>query len=84
MQIKISEILNDLTNGLTRHDIKAKYNLSTGQMKAIFSNPLLKGKKTKKAEEPVYLVDDVTTVIATPVVEETAPVTAVFEPFVEE
>lgn len=58
MQIKVSEILNDLTNGLTRADIKAKYNLSTAQMKSIFSHPKLKGRKTKQVTQPIELVDD--------------------------
>jgi hypothetical protein len=60
MQIKISEILNDLTNGQTRQQIKEKYNLSTGQLKAVFSHPQLKGRKTKKVEQPIDLLDDVT------------------------
>lgn len=59
MQIKISEILNDLTNGQTRADIKEKYNLSTAQMKMLFQHPQLKGRKTKKVEEPIEILDDV-------------------------
>lgn len=61
MQIKISEILNDLTNGQTRQQIKEKYNLSTAQLKSVFSHPLLKGRKTKKVEQPIDLVDDIST-----------------------
>jgi hypothetical protein len=60
MQIKISEILNDLTNGQTRQQIKEKYNLSTAQLKSVFNHPLLKGRKTKKVEQPIDLLDDVT------------------------
>lgn len=60
MQIKISEILNDLTNGQTRQQIKEKYNLSTGQLKSVFAHPLLKGRKTKKVEQPIDLLDDIT------------------------
>lgn len=60
MQLKISEILNDLTNGQTRQQIKEKYNLSTGQLKSVFSHPQLKGRKTKKVEQPIDLLDDVT------------------------
>lgn len=61
MQIKISEILNDLTNGQTRQQIKEKYNLSTAQLKSVFAHPLLKGRKTKKVEQPIDLVDDIST-----------------------
>jgi t-SNARE complex subunit (syntaxin) len=60
MQIKISEILNDLTNGQTRQQIKEKYNLSTAQLKSVFAHPQLKGRKTKKVEQPIDLLDDVT------------------------
>lgn len=60
MQLKISEILNDLTNGQTRQQIKEKYNLSTAQLKSVFSHPQLKGRKTKKVEQPIDLLDDVT------------------------
>jgi len=68
-QIKVSEILNDLINGLTREDIKKKYNMSTAQLKAVFAHPKLKGRKTKKAEEPINLIDDLdTTEIVTPTV----------------
>lgn len=87
MQIKISEILNDLTNGQTRQQIKEKYNLSTGQLKSVFSHPLLKGRKTKKVEQPIDLLDDIsvdntpapTTYVNTPVEE-----VETFTPFVEE
>ncbi len=61
MQIKISEILNDLTNGQTRQQIKEKYNLSTAQLKSVFAHPLLKGRKTKKVEQPIDLLDDIST-----------------------
>jgi hypothetical protein len=90
MQLKISEILNDLTNGQTRQQIKEKYNLSTAQLKSVFSHPQLKGRKTKKVEQPIDLVDDVTVstnqttvefVEKTSVVEST---NNTYEPFVEE
>lgn len=77
MQIKISEILTDLTNGQTRQQIKEKYNLSTGQLKSVFAHPLLKGRKTKKVEQPVDLLDDIST-------QDTRPAYAIVEPeFVE-
>lgn len=68
VQITITEVLNDLTNGLSRHDIKAKYNLSPAQLKQIFSHPKLKGKKAKKAEVMIDLIDDTITAEVTPVV----------------
>lgn len=89
MQLKISEILNDLTNGQTRQQIKEKYNLSTGQLKSVFSHPQLKGRKTKKVEQPVDLLDDVTPTLepklTTQVIVNT-PVEEVetYTPFVEE
>ena len=73
MQIKISEILNDLTNGQTRQQIKEKYNLSTGQLKSVFAHPLLKGRKTKKVEQPIDLLDDIS-------MQDTRPVYAIVEP----
>lgn len=72
MQIKISEILNDLTNGQTRQQIKEKYNLSTAQLKSVFAHPLLKGRKTKKVEQPIDLVDDIS-------VQDTRPAYAIVE-----
>lgn len=89
MQLKISEILNDLTNGQTRQQIKEKYNLSTAQLKSVFSHPQLKGRKTKKVEQPIDLLDDVTPTLepklTTQVIVNT-PVEEVetFTPFVEE
>lgn len=73
MQIKISEILNDLTNGQTRQQIKEKYNLSTAQLKSVFAHPLLKGRKTKKVEPPIDLVDDIS-------IQDTRPAYAIVEP----
>lgn len=73
MQIKISEILNDLTNGQTRQQIKEKYNLSTAQLKSVFAHPLLKGRKTKKVEPPIDLVDDIS-------LQDTRPAYAIVEP----
>ena len=87
MQIKISEILNDLTNGQTRQQIKEKYNLSTGQLKSVFSHPQLKGRKTKKVEQPVDLLDDVSvdnTPAPTTYVTASREEVETFTPFVEE
>ena len=60
MQIKVSEILNDLANGLDRKAIREKYNLSPAQMKMLFQHPQLKGRKVKKAVEPIEIIDDIT------------------------
>ncbi len=89
MQLKISEILNDLTNGQTRQQIKEKYNLSTAQLKSVFNHPLLKGRKTKKVEQPIDLLDDVTPTLEpklTTYVDANTSVEEVetFTPFVEE
>lgn len=70
-EIKISEILNLLENGVTRysdspeHDpqvgsIEERYGLSKQEVKRMFEHPLLAGKKTKKAPS-FRLIDDVTT-----------------------
>jgi hypothetical protein len=56
--ITVSGILEDLANGMTRKEIKEKYSLNGAQLKTIFSNPKLKGKKLKKAEVIINLVDD--------------------------
>lgn len=87
MQLKISEILNDLTNGQTRQQIKEKYNLSTAQLKSVFSHPQLKGRKTKKVEQPIDLLDDVTpntTPTNNVVVNTSTEEVETYTPFVEE
>jgi hypothetical protein len=58
IDVKVGDILNDLTNGLTRQDIQKKYNLTIAQRKTIFSHPKLKFKKTKTAEVIINLIDD--------------------------
>jgi hypothetical protein len=58
INLKISEVLTALDNGMTRDDIQEKYNLSTRQLKSIFQHPKLKGKKTKSIQVLVNLVDD--------------------------
>ena len=58
INLKISEVLTALDNGMTRDDIQEKYNLSTRQLKSIFQHPKLKGKKTKFIQVLVNLVDD--------------------------
>jgi len=55
-QIKVSQILDDLENGLGRNEIKEKYSLSGSEMKLIFSHPKLKGRKAKKVT--IDFIDD--------------------------
>jgi hypothetical protein len=57
VQLTVSGVQNDLNNGLSRLMIQAKYNLSGKDLKALFSNPKLKGLKTKTAPGFV-LIDD--------------------------
>lgn len=57
MEIKVSEILLALQQGVTREEIKEKYSLSNKEMKVLFSHPKLKQKKTHK-KPSFILVDD--------------------------
>lgn len=61
-EIKVSEILADLSNGLTRDQIKEKYSLSGKEMVAVFKHSKLKGRKTKTPVTSVVVVDDTTPV----------------------
>jgi hypothetical protein len=54
--IKVSQILEDLGNGLDREAIKAKYNLSHNDMSKLFSHEKLKGVRVKKA--PSFILED--------------------------
>jgi hypothetical protein len=58
IDISISAVLLDLKNGLTRQDIKEKYNLNGVQLKHVFSHPKLKFKKTVRATVQINIVDD--------------------------
>ena len=74
-EVTISQIINDLTNGYTRtktskgytgngKSLEEKYSLTKKQLTVLFSNPSLKGRKTKKIIPfPFKLVDDVTNII---------------------
>jgi hypothetical protein len=57
-KLTISGVLADLEAGLERKQIKEKYGLSHNDMKALFSNPKLKGKKAKKEFEPSFELED--------------------------
>lgn len=58
IQVTVSGILEDLQNGLTRNEIKEKYSLSANQLKQVFQHEKLKGRKTKKQEAQVLVIDD--------------------------
>lgn len=57
VQLTVSGVQNDLKNGLSRPMIQAKYNLSSKDLKDLFSHPSLKGLKTKVAPGFI-LIDD--------------------------
>jgi hypothetical protein len=60
--LSVSQILNDLDNGLGRPEIAKKYGLKPGEVKVMFEHPSLKGRRPKRATTKVTftLVDDVT------------------------
>jgi hypothetical protein len=60
IQITISSVLNDLSNSMSREEIRDKYALTNAQLKQVFSHPQLKGRKTKQVNVLFELVDDVT------------------------
>jgi hypothetical protein len=60
--IKISQIIEDLENGLTRDLIRKKYNFSMEEIKHLFNQPALKGKRAKRGTKKIRftIVDDTT------------------------
>ena len=59
-QISVSEVIEDLNNGLNRLQIGEKYGLTAREVKIMFQHPSLKGKKVKKVFEPSFeLIDDI-------------------------
>jgi len=60
--LSVSQILNDLDNGLGRPEIAKKYGLKPGEVKVMFEHPSLKGRRPKRATTAVTftLIDDVT------------------------
>lgn len=59
ISLTVSQILADLQAGLTRNDIGEKYGLNKAQVKALFTHPKLKNKKTIKEKGTGFqLVDD--------------------------
>lgn len=60
--LSVSQILNDLDNGLGRPEIAKKYGLKPAEVKVMFEHPSLKGRRPKRATTKVTftLIDDVT------------------------
>lgn len=60
--IRVSQILADLDAGLDRPAIRKKYGLTTNEIKVLFDNPMLKGKRAKRGTQKVTftLVEDIT------------------------
>ena len=59
-EIRISQVLQDLEEGVTRIDMITKYGITQREVKALFKHPKLKNKKVKKVFVPSFeLVDDV-------------------------
>lgn len=56
--IKMSEILEDLEQGLTRTEIKEKYSLTVREMGVLFSHPNLKNRKPKKKLELSFVFEE--------------------------
>lgn len=56
--IKMSEILEDLEQGLTRAEIKEKYSLTAREMGVLFSHPNLKNRKPKKKLELSFVFEE--------------------------
>lgn len=59
VQLTVSQILNDLRNGIDRNAIKEKYGLTRTEVNLLFKHPQLIGKKVKTAPN-FELTDDVT------------------------
>ena len=59
--LTVSQILEDLDNGLGRPDIAKKYGLKPAEVKVMFEHPSLKGRRPKRATTKVSftLIDDV-------------------------
>ena len=88
IKITISSVLNDLSNSMTREEIRDKYSLTNAQLKQLFQHPQLKGRKTKQVNVLFEIVDDVTkeesVVTETVEVVEAETVTEITNPTTEE
>lgn len=60
--IRVSQIIEDLNAGLDRVAIREKYSLSIAEVKVLFENPMLKGKRAKRGTKKVTftLIEDIT------------------------
>jgi hypothetical protein len=67
VKVTVNGILLDLKAGLDRKAIAEKYGLKMKEVKKIFQNPQLKGRKTaKEIEDGFELVDDFDGTVAPP------------------
>lgn len=57
VQLTVSQILQDLKNGIGRKEIQKRYGLSLVDLKRLFSHPKLKGMKVKPVPQ-FELTDD--------------------------
>ena len=56
--ISISAVLADLESGMTRIQIGEKYEITPREVKVLFENPNLKGKKARKRFVPSFEIND--------------------------
>ena len=57
--LTVSQLLEDLNNGIDRKDIRKKYGLTQAEAKTIFSHPKLQGIRVKRAKVTrIQLIDD--------------------------
>lgn len=60
MEIKISDIINMIEEGKSRQEIAKHYGLPYSFMQAnVFNHPLIKGKRKKKQQPEINLIEDV-------------------------
>jgi len=60
--LTVSQLLNDLENGIDRAGIRKKYGLTTAELKMVFAHPKLQGVRVKKHKlMRIKLIDDTTT-----------------------
>ena len=60
--LTVSQLLNDLENGIDRAGIRKKYDLTTAELKMVFAHPKLQGIRVKKHKiMRIKLVDDTAT-----------------------
>ena len=82
--IRISGILEDLNNGLSRPEIATKYEISPAEVKVLFEHEKLKGKKARKKLVLTFQLEDDTDDVVSDVVEPVASATPEEELVTEE